>query len=417
MTAGVSAFTIYNHMYLPVSYGDPIEEYRRLTERVALWDVASQRQIEIVGPDAAALTQYLSARGLGGLKPGRARYAPICDYDGNLINDPVVLCLAEDRYWLSIADNDLGLWVKAVAAERGADVRVFEPDVSPLAIQGPLANKLAIDLFSADVVDSLGFFHHAGVELDGIELVLCRSGWSRQGGFELFLTDGSRGVELWDKVMAAGTAFGIGPGAPNLAERIESGLLSYGSDNDSRTDPFEAGLGSWVNLDSGYDFIGKEALQQRFERGIARKLVNVTFLGAPDSAGASDVSDDLRDSDPSGGSNRGVDSGGSNRGVDSGGSNASGASGASDRSGSASLLPLESPRDLTLHGDSDAAVVGELRNAVWSPRLGFHIGIALLADSAAAVGTRLMVDFDGRRIPLVVAPEPFGASRRPIFES
>lgn len=357
VAAGVSAFTVYNHMYMPTSYGDPAEEYRRLTERVALWDVAGQRQVEIAGPDAASLVQYLSARSLSGLKGGRARYAPICDHDGYLINDPVVLCLADDRFWLSIADSDLGLWAKAVAAERGDDVRVFEPDVSPLAIQGPLAEELAIDLFGAEVVGSLGFFHHVGAEIDGIPLVLCRSGWSKQNGFELFLTDGSRGVELWDRVMESGARFGIGPGAPNASERIESGLLSFGSDNGPRTDPFEAGLGAWVNLDGEYDFIGKAALLARVERGVERALVNVSFV---------------------------------------------------DDSGPVESLPLEHPRAALLNGQ----VVGELRNAVWSPRLGHAIGIGLVQRSAGTPGTRLTVDIDGVECSVVVASEPFGTPRR-----
>ena len=383
VTAGVSAFTIYNHMYIPNYYDDPIEEYRSLTEdvtlwdvsveRVALWDVAIQRQIEIVGGDAASLVQYLSARNLAGLTAGRARYAPICDHDGYLINDPVVLCLAEDRFWLSIADSDLGLWAKAVAAERSADVRVFEPDVSPLAIQGPRAEDLAIDLFGAEVVGQLGLFHHVGVELDGISLVLCRSGWSKQNGFELFLTDGSRGVELWDRVMAAGARFGIGPGTPNPSERIESGLLSFGSDNDPRTDPFEAGLGTWVNLDGEYDFIGKAALLERLERGVERCLVNVSF----------------------------VDSSGTGSGSNSESESRSG-------SGSALSLPLEHPRSAWL----DGKVVGELRNAVWSPRLGNAIGIGLLQRSASTPGTRLTVDIDGVICSVVVVPEPFGTPRR-----
>ncbi|MCY4457157.1 MAG: hypothetical protein OXB90_04300, partial [Acidimicrobiaceae bacterium] len=276
VAAGASVFTIYNHMYMPISYGDLTEEYRCLTERVALWDVAAQRQVEIAGPDAAQIATYVSARDLGGLQPGRARYAPICDHNGMLINDPVVLRLSEDRFWFSIADSDLGLWIKAVAAERGANVRVFEPDVSPLALQGPLAEELAVDLFGADVVGSLGFFHHVSVALDGIPIVLCRSGWSKQGGFEMFLTDGSKGVALWDMVMAKGARFGIGAGAPNAAERIESGLLSFGADHDMHTDPFEAGLGAWVNLEVAHDFIGKAALSQRFERGLERGLVNVS---------------------------------------------------------------------------------------------------------------------------------------------
>ncbi len=362
VAAGASVFTVYNHMYMPVSYGDPAEEYRRLTERVALWDVACQRQVELVGPDAARTAQYLSARSLAGLKPGRARYAPICDHEGNLINDPVVLCLADDRFWFSIADSDLGLWAKAVVAERGADVHVFEPDVSPLAVQGPAAEDLAIGLFGAEVVGSLGFFHHVEVALDGIPLLLCRSGWSKQGGFEFFLTDGSRGTELWDAVMAAGARFGIGPGAPNAVERIESGLLSFGSDNDVETDPFEAGLGAWVDLDTDHDFIGKAALRRRFESGIERRLVNVTFDGAAELAES---------------------------------------------------LPLEHPLPVWLEG----RLAGQLRNAVQSPRLGRGIGLALVAQSAAVPGTSLVVDIDGAEFSVVVAPEPFGAPRRPISAS
>ena len=189
--------------------------------------------------------------------------------------------------------------------------------------------------------------------------MLCRSGWSKQNGFELFLTDGSRGVELWDRVLAVGARFGIGPGAPNAAERIESGLLSFGSDNDSQTDPFEAGLGAWVNLDGEYDFVGKAALLARVERGIERSLVNVSFT---------------------------------------------------DGLGSAASLPLEHPRSVRLDGQ----VVGELRNAIWSPRLGHGIGIALVPISASVPGTRLMVEIDGVGFGLVVAAEPFGTPRRPI---
>ena len=357
--AGASAFTIYNRMYLPTSYGDPAEEYRRLTERVALWDVAAQRQVEVVGPDAADVAQWVSARDLGPLKPGRARYAPVCDHDGILINDPVVLCLSEDRFWFSIADSDLLLWVKAVATERAADARVFEPDVSPLAIQGPCAEDLAAELFGAELVGSLGFFHHVATEIAGIELVLCRSGWSKQGGFEMFLTDGSCGLELWSAVMAAGTRFGIGPGAPSPVERIESGLLSYGSDTDASTDPFEAGLGRWVDLEVSHDFIGKAALRRRLARGIERALVNVSFEDGP---------------------------------------------------GVASLLPLEHPLPVRV----DGVPVGELRNGVWSARLGHGIGLALVARSAAVPGTRLIVDFGAVELAAVVAPEPFGTPRRAI---
>lgn len=352
LEAGVASFTVYNHMFMPSGYGDPEAEYRRLTEGVALWDVAVERQVEIAGPDAAALSQFVSARDLTGLRVGRARYAPMCDHDGRLINDPVVLRVDEDRYWFSLADSDMLLWVRALAGLRGDDVEVVEPDVSPLAIQGPRANDLAADLFGADLVDSLGFFHHAPVELDGIPMVICRSGWSKQGGFELFLTDGSRGVELWDRVMDAGAAHGIGPGAPNSQERMESGLLSYGSDHDGDTDPIEAGLGAYTSLDADVDFCGKSALLARTRRAVRRPIVNVTIDGH--------------------------------------------------------FEPTTRPWAATV----DGAPVGRLHSAVWSPRLDAWIGLAQLATPHDRSGTTVDATSEtGRCVKATVTDEPFGAIR------
>ncbi len=281
VAAGVESFTSYNGMFMPTGFGDPTAEYERLTSTVALWDVAAERQVEIAGPDAFALTNYLSSRDLTGMAVNRARYAPMCDHQGRLINDPIVLRVAEDRYWLSLADSELLLWVRGIAGERGDDVVVFEPDVSPLALQGPLADEVASELFGTELVESLGFFHHYPVEIEGIPLVLCRSGWSKQGGFELFLTDGARGNDLWHIVMAAGEKYGIGPGTPNHQERIESGLLSFGSDHDRETDPVEAGLAVYTSLDKGHRFIGRDALIERMASPIRRNIVNVRIDGEP----------------------------------------------------------------------------------------------------------------------------------------
>ena len=200
IAAGATHFTIYNRMYMPTSYGDPLGEYDRLKAGVSMWDVGAERQVEIVGPDARAFCNRISARDLSTLAPGRARYAPICNHDGILINDPIVLCLSEDRWWVSIADGDLLQHCQAIAGSEGFDVEAFEPDVSPLAVQGPKATAVARDLFGDDLVEGLGFFHHREVELAGIPMVICKSGWSRQGGYELFLTDGTMGQALWDPV-------------------------------------------------------------------------------------------------------------------------------------------------------------------------------------------------------------------------
>ena len=246
-------FQVYNHMYLPTGFGDPAGEYDRLLNGVAMWDVAAERQVEITGPDAAKLVQYLTPRNLDTTAIGQGRYVPICDYDGFLINDPVLLKLAEDRFWLSIADSDITLWAQAIGREKGWDVTVFEPDVSPLAIQGPKAEDVTAALLG-DWVRGLRYFGFQEFTLDGIPMVVIRSGWSKQGGFELFLTDGAQGPALWDRVKEAGAPFGIGPGAPNGVERLESGLISYGGDMRRQTlpaTPFEMGMGKLVDLESG----------------------------------------------------------------------------------------------------------------------------------------------------------------------
>lgn len=279
---GVRSFSVYNHMLIPGHFGNPEAEYDRLINGVAMWDVAAQRQVQLEGPDAGKLAQYLTPRDLSKTKIGQGRYVPLCDYEGRVINDPVLLKLAEGRCWLSVADSDIHLWAAAIGRERGMDVQVSEPDVSPLAIQGPKAEDVTAKLFGEQIRD-LRYFGFAQMELDGIPLVLARSGWSKQGGFELYLQDGSRGTELWDKVKDAGAEHGIGTGAPNDTERLESGLLSYGADMRVQThpaNPFEMGFGPLVDLD-GHDFVGKEALAQIAQKGATRTLAGVTIDGNP----------------------------------------------------------------------------------------------------------------------------------------
>jgi len=284
---GVSSFSVYNHMLIPAHFGDPDGEYDRLMNGVAMWDVAAQRQVELCGHDAGRLAQYLTPRNLSSLWIGQARYVPLCDHDGWVINDPVLMKLAEDRYWLSVADSDIHLWAAAIAREKGWDITVSEPDVSPLAIQGPKAVDVAEALFG-ERVRAFKHFAFEETELDGIPLVLSRSGWSKQGGFELYLRDSSRGNALWDRVKSAGAALGIGPGAPNDIERLESGLLSYGADmrlQTYRANPFEIGFGKLIDLKSDHAFVGREALEGIAVKGAARKLVGLFIEGNPDFPG------------------------------------------------------------------------------------------------------------------------------------
>ena len=280
---GVKQFSVYNHMYMPTSYGDPLAEYEALTEKVSIWDVAVERQVEIVGPDALELVEYLSTRGMRSCKEGRSRYTPICDHKGILINDPITLCLEKDRYWMSIADGDLLLWAQAISSERNLDCDVFEPEVSPLAVQGPKADQTMSDLLGEWVMD-IPFFGFVDTKIDGIPFLICRSGWSGQGGFELFLTDESKGVDLWERVWEAGLKYGIHPGTPNAVERIESELLSYRADCAASATPLELGLERFMNLEREDHFIGKEALLAEKSRGPSRRLVKILLSGEPLSA-------------------------------------------------------------------------------------------------------------------------------------
>lgn len=273
---GVTAFSPYNRMLMPVSYGNPQAEYDRLMTGVAQWDVSVERQVRIKGPDAARLTQIVSVRDLSNIKVHQGKYVPMCDHRGTLINDPIVLKIAEDEYWLSIADKDILMWTRAIAAERGLQVEISEPDVSPMAVQGPKAAEVVASIFGSWVHD-LKFFWFRDAEIDGIPLKVARSGYSKQGGFELYLMDGSRGGDLWNIVREAGQPWGIGPGNPNPVERIENGLLSYGGDTDDASNPYEAMLDKYVDLDLDDEVIGIQALRKIKAHGVERHLIGAVL--------------------------------------------------------------------------------------------------------------------------------------------
>ena len=278
LAAGVQAFTVYNHMLLPVMYESLEADYRHLTERVQLWDVAGERQVEIRGRDALALVEWMTPRDIGRCAIGQCKYAPLADENGGIVNDPLILRLAEDHFWVSVADSDVLLWAKGLAAGRGLDVTVTEPDVSPLALQGPLAGDVAEAAFGA-WTRALRFFRFRETEIDGIPVVAARSGWSKQGGFEIYLRDGSLGGALWDRIRDAGARYGIRPGSPNLIERIESRLISYGTDVTLEHDPFEAGLDAFCDLDKPAEYLARDALAARRGRPPARRLERVVIGG------------------------------------------------------------------------------------------------------------------------------------------
>jgi aminomethyltransferase len=280
---GAKAYTVYNHMLMPLYYDTPQADYWKLITGVTLWDVAVERQVEISGPDAFHLVEYLTPRDLSRCQVGQCKYIPLTAEDGGLVNDPVLLRLGEAHFWLSLADSDVLLWAKGLALGLGLNVTITEPDVSPLAVQGPKAQLVMAALFGA-WVEKLGFFRFRETELAGIPLVVARSGWSKQGGFELYLRDSRYGEQLWDMIMAAGQAYDIAPAAPSGIERIESGLLSYGNDMTLAHNPFEVGLGAYCDLDKTADFIGRATLRRIKAEGVRRQLVGLELAG-PERAG------------------------------------------------------------------------------------------------------------------------------------
>lgn len=275
--AGVRGFSVVNHMLLPKAFARSVEEdYWHLKEHVQIWDVSCQRQVEISGPDAAALVQWMTPRNISNAKIGDCLYIPILDDQAGLINDPVLLKLAEDRFWLSIADSDVLLYAKGLALGRGLDVIVHEPDVYPLAIQGPRAEALLSEMFGAEI-EKIGFFKFGWIDIFGTRQLIARSGYSRQGGFEIYLNGASLGGPLWDKIWQAGQSYNISPGCPNLIERIEGGLLSYGNEMTSETNPLEIGLGKYCSLDGAVEFIGRPALEKIAAAGPDRLVHGVIF--------------------------------------------------------------------------------------------------------------------------------------------
>ncbi len=344
---GMVAGNVYNRMIMPTSFGDPEAEYWRLINGVSQWDVGVERQVQINGPDASRLAQILAPRDLSKCKVGQGKYVPLCNHRGTVINDPIMLKLAEDLYWFSIADSDIWFWASAIAAERGLNVDISEPDVSPMALQGPKAEDVVAHVLG-DWVRDIKYFWFKETELNGIPIALQRSGWSKQGGFEIYLKDGSRGTELWNIFKEAGKPWGIGPGAPATPERVESGLVSVGGDTDDQTNPFEVRLGQYVDLHVPDDVIGIQALRKIAADGIKRHQLGAILMGD-------------------------------------------------------TPAPLGfRQEDISFGG----AVIGKLTNCVWSPRMKANIGFGLISASVTA-GETVQVHRAGGPVGAKLVELPF----------
>ncbi len=351
---GYKAYSIYNHTYMPLYYESPLADYWRLVQDVTLWDVACQRQVEIIGPDAARFTQWLTPRNLSTCKVGQCKYVLVTDETGGIINDPVLLKLAEDHFWLSLADSDILLWAKGAALNSGMDVTIREPDVSPLQVQGPKSALVMEALFGAWIQD-LKYYWFRETELNGIPLVVSRTGWSSEKGYEIFLRDGRRGVELWEAVMAAGKPHAIAPAAPSSIRRIEGAMLSLGADMGLADNPFELGLERLVDLEMDADFIGKAALREIRAAGVKRRFAGLEVDGEP-------------------------------------------------------IAANEHPWPVTRGGER----AGTLTSLAYSPRLEKTIALAILDISAAEMGTTLRVAAPFGERDARVVPVPFFDPKKQI---
>lgn len=355
---GATAFSVYNHMYIPRDFGNPEQNFWNLINDAILCDVAVERQVEIIGPDAARFVQMLTPRDLSKLAVGQCKYVLITNAQGCILNDPILLRLDENHFWLSLADSDILLWAQGVAVHSGLDVTIHEPDVSPLQLQGPKSGEVMRALFGDSIMD-LKYYWLRRVELDGIPLIVSRTGWSSELGYEIYLQDSAHGDVLWEKIMAAGKPFGLKPGHTSSIRRIEGGMLSYHADADINTNPYELGLDRLVNLDSGADFIGKAALQRIKDTGVSRKQVGLLIEGAPLAAS------------------------------------------------NTTFWPIH----------RDGAVIGKVTSAIYSPRLKQNIALGMVAVDHTAIGTKVEVATNQGRLTATVVERPFYDPKKTLAAS
>ena len=345
-------------MYIPRDFGSPEQNFWNLIEKSILCDVAVERQVEITGPDAYKFIQLITPRDLSKLQIGQCKYVLIVNEKGGIINDPVLLRLGENHFWLSLADSDVLLWAQGVAVNSALNVTIKEPDVSPLQLQGPTSAEIMVKLFG-DGIRDLKYYWFKEYELDGIPLVISRTGWSSEFGYEIFLRDGSKGNDLYEKIMEAGKEHGLKPGHTSSIRRIEGGMLSYHADADLDTNPFELGLDRLVNLNSEIDFIGKEALKKIKQEGIKRKQVGLEL----------------------------------------------------------DCSPLEGPNTTFWSIFKNGKKIGKVTSAVYSPRLKKNIALAMVEVDHSVIGNNLKVSTSDKEINSTVIEKPFYDPKKKIASS
>ena len=355
---GAKGFSVYNHMYIPRDFGSPEQNFWNLIETSILCDVAVERQVEITGPDAYKFIQLLTPRDLSKLSIGQCKYVLIVNNEGGILNDPVLLRLGENHFWLSLADSDVLFWAQGVAVNSGLNVKIREPDVSPLQLQGPTSGEIMIKLFG-DSIKDLKYYWLKEFNLDGIPLIVSRTGWSSELGYELYLRDGTKGDDLYEKIMEAGKEHGLKPGHTSSIRRIEGGMLSYHADADINTNPFELGLDRLVNLESEINFIGKDALKKIKQDGIKRKQVGIEI----------------------------------------------------------DCEPLSGPNTTFWPVLNDQKNIGKITSAVYSPRLKKNIALAMIDIDHSNLGQKLKVKIDENVINCSVVEKPFFDPKKKIASS
>jgi glycine cleavage system aminomethyltransferase T len=276
--AGCSAYDIYNHMLLPAYFDDPVTEYWALLNDVTVWDVAVERTVQIAGPDADRLIDMLTCRDLTKCQVKQGKYMIVTAPDGGIVNDPVLLHVDRDTWWMQVADSDAGLYALGVASQSGLDVDVSYPDAYPMQIQGAKAAKTVEKLAGPGLYD-LKYYWCDRFEIKGIPVLISRTGWTAVQGFEIDLLDPTRGDDLWNAVFAAGEEFNIRPVAPVEARRIEAGIMNYNSDMTLENTPFEIMGFERLVEEQPQDYIGKEALEAQRRAGVRRKLVGIELGG------------------------------------------------------------------------------------------------------------------------------------------
>jgi len=346
---GAKGFSTYNHMYIPRDFGNPEENFWNLVNDAILCDVAVERQVQIKGPDASKFVQMMTPRDLSNMQVGQCKYVILTNQDGGILNDPVLLKVDENCYWFSLADSDVLFWAQGLSVNSDYDVDISEPDVSPLQLQGPKSRDIAIKLFGDSIVD-LKYFWFKRFRLDDINLLVSRTGWSSELGYEIFLLDSSQGDDLYERIMQTGKSMGLKPGHTSTIRRVEGGMLSYHADMDINTNPIELGMDRLIDLDKDFNFIGKSALETISKNGVSQKHIGIEIF-----------------CDPMNGPNTKF----------------------------WNIL------------NNEEKVIGKVTSAVYSPRLKKNIGLAMILSEYSLIGTEIIVDQVSTKSKAIVVDKPF----------